>query len=188
MVEDSSVVVWFSAPGFRQLAVGEVNGELVVDVETVLARVGCWSCGVVARPKDRRWVTVRDAPAGDRPVVIRWRKRIWACVETDCEVRTWTEQRPDFVVPRHELTVRAERWVFNRVRPVEGTPASCARLLGVSSWTAMAAVRRHGQRQVDDPLRVGVTAQVGFDETVRPYAISPSQVDRVGPHKADGRP
>jgi hypothetical protein len=33
VVEDSSVVVWFSAPGFRQLAVADVNGELVVDVE-----------------------------------------------------------------------------------------------------------------------------------------------------------
>ena len=32
MVEDSSVVVWFSAPGFRQLAVVDVGGELVVDV------------------------------------------------------------------------------------------------------------------------------------------------------------
>ena len=100
MVEDSAVVVWFSAPGFRQLAVAEVNGELVVDVETILVRVGCRSCGVPARRKDRRWVSVRDAPAGDRPVVIRWPKRIWACVDPDCEVRTWTEQRPDFVTTR----------------------------------------------------------------------------------------
>ena len=152
MVEDSAVVVWFSAPGFRQLAVAEVNGEFVVDVETILVRVGCRSCGVLARPKDRRWVSVRDAPAGDRPVVIRWRKRIWACVDPDCEVRTSTEQRPDFVTTRHTLTVRAERWVFNRVAPIEGTPASCARLLGVSWSTAMSAVRRHGQPLIDDPL------------------------------------
>ena len=30
----------------------------------------------------------------------------------------------------------------------------------------MSAVRRHGQQLIDDPLRVGVTVQVGFDETV----------------------
>jgi transposase len=140
--------------------------ELVVDVETTLARVGCRSCGVPARPKDRRWVTVRDAPAGDRPVVVRWHKRVWACDDQDCGEKTWTEQRPDFVMPRHALTVRAQRWVFNRVRPVQGTPASCARTLGVSWWTAMAAVCRFGQPLVDDPDRVGVTSQVGFDETV----------------------
>jgi transposase len=166
VVEGSSVVVWFSAPGFRQLAVADVNGELVVDVETTLVRVGCRSCGVPARPKDRRWVSVRDAPAGDRPVVLRWRKRVWACDDPDCGEKTWTEQRPDFLVPRHALTVRAQRWVFNRVRPVQGTPASCARALGVSWWTAMAAVRWFGQPLVDDPDRVGITAQVGFDETV----------------------
>ena len=114
MVEDSSVVVWFSALGFRQLAVADVDGELVVDVETTLAWVGCRSCGVPAKPKDRRWVTVRDAPSGDRPVVLRWRKRVWACVDPDCGEKTWTEQRPDFVVPRHSLTIRAHalgRWV-----------------------------------------------------------------------------
>jgi transposase len=166
VVEDSSVVVWFSAPGFRQLAAVEVDGELVVDVETTLVRVGCRWCGVPARPKDRRWVSVRDAPAGDRPVVLRWRKRVWVCDDRDCGEKTWTEQRPDFVVPRHALMVRAQRWVFNRVRPVQGTPASCARALGVSWWTAMAAVRWFGQPLVDDPGRVGITAQVGFDETV----------------------
>ena len=56
--------------------------------------------------------------------------------------------------------------MFNRIAPIAGTPASCARLLGVSWSTAMSAVRRHGQQLIDDPLRVGVTVQVGFDETV----------------------
>ena len=34
--------------------------------------VGCGGCGVRATTKDRRWVTVRDAPAGNVAVVVRW--------------------------------------------------------------------------------------------------------------------
>jgi hypothetical protein len=37
--------------------------DVVVSVETEPGRVGCPVCGVIARSKDRRWVTLRDAPA-----------------------------------------------------------------------------------------------------------------------------
>ena len=167
MGDGSGSVVWFSAPGFVQLGVVDAGVELVVEVETLARRVGCRSCGVIAKPKDRRWVTVRDAPAaGDRPVVVRWRKRVWACREAQCSVKTWTEQRGDFVAARRVLTVRAEQWVTNRVKALEGTPASCARTLGVTWSTTWSAVERHGSVLVDDPDRVGATVQVGFDETV----------------------
>jgi transposase len=164
--EGSSFVVWFAAPGFVQIGMHDDGGGLVIEVETMAARVGCWSCGVIAKPKDRRWVRVRDVPAGDRSVEICWRKRVWECADTDCEVRTWTEQRPDFVLPRHGMTVRAEAWVCERVRALEGTPASCARRLGVTWSTAWSAVVRHGRPLIEEPGRVGVTDQVGFDETV----------------------
>jgi transposase len=52
------------------------------------------------------------------------------------------------------------------VRALEGTPASYARRLGVTWSTAWTAVIRHGRPLVDDAGRVGVTDQVGFDETV----------------------
>lgn len=67
---------------------------------------------------------------------------------------------------RHTLTTRAEQWVCARVAALEGTPASCARRLGVTWSTAWAAVERHGGPLVEDPARVGPTTQVGFDETV----------------------
>lgn len=106
---DGSGVVWFGAAGFEVLAVAEVGAELVVEVETTATAVGCGGCGSGARPKDRRWVTLRDAPAGDRPVLVRWRKRIWCCPEPACEVRTWTELT-DLAGPRRVLTGRAAEW------------------------------------------------------------------------------
>ena len=57
----------FGAAGFEVLAVHDDRWELTVEVETTATVVGCAGCGTRARPKDRRWVTVRDAPAGDRP-------------------------------------------------------------------------------------------------------------------------
>ncbi len=164
MVEGSGAC-WFGAPGFSVLDVIDTGVELIVEVETTATVVGCVGCGTRARPKDRRWVTVRDAPAGGRPVRVRWRKRIWCCPEPDCEVRSWTEQSP-LVAPRRVLTTRAEVWACDRVAAVEGTPASIARGFGVSWSTVWAAVERVGTERVEDPDRVGLTVMVGFDETV----------------------
>ena len=76
MVEGTAL--WFGAAGFEVLEVAEVGAELVVEVETTKAVIGCSTCGTRAVPKDRRWVTLRDTPAGSRPVLVRWRKRIWS--------------------------------------------------------------------------------------------------------------
>ena len=100
MGEGSATLVWFNAPGFGVLDIDDSDIDVVVSIETELARVGCPECGVIARAKDRRWVAVRDAPGADRPVTVRWYKRVFECVEALCEKRTWTEQRPEFVRPR----------------------------------------------------------------------------------------
>ena len=142
-----------------------VGAELVVEVETAKAVIGCSACGTRAVPKDRRWVTLRDTPAGSRPVLLRWRKRIWACPDGDCPTRSWTEQT-GLAAPRRVLTARAEAWACDRVTAIEGTPASIARSFGVSWSTVWAAVERVGRARVEDPSRVGPTAMVGFDETV----------------------
>ena len=128
--------------------------ELVVEVETTAAVVGCAGCGSRARAKDRRWVTVREVPAGDRPVLVRWRKRVWCCPESACEVRTWTEVS-DLVGPRRVLTGRALRWATNRIAAIEGTPASIARACGVSWSTVWSGVKALAVEQIDDPQRVG---------------------------------
>jgi transposase len=163
-VVEGSGGCWFGAPGFTVLAV--IDGdELVVEVETTATVVGCAGCGTRAQAKDRRWVTLRDAPAAGRPVRLRWRKRIWSCPDGDCDVKTWTEQAA-LAEPRRVLTTRAAQWATDRVAAIEGTPASIAAGFGVSWSTVWAAVQRIGQGRVDDPGRVGPTAMVGFDETV----------------------
>lgn len=162
---EGSGVVWFGAPGLEVLRVSDDGVEVTVEVQTTATVVGCGGCGTRAKPKDRRWVTVRDAPLADRAVRVRWRKRVWVCPELACEVKTWTELA-DLAEPRRVLTRRAAVWAAGRVAAVEGTPASIARGFAVAWATVWTAVARIGQVAVDDPERVGVVAMVGFDETV----------------------
>ncbi len=70
--------------GFEVLAAGEYGGELELLVQTSDTVVGCPVCGVVATAHGRRTHLVRDVAAGDRPVLLVWRKRLWRCREPAC--------------------------------------------------------------------------------------------------------
>ncbi len=164
-MSDGSSALWFGATNFEVLEVIDDGVELVVAIETTATVVGCASCGTRAKPKDRRWVTLRDAPVGDRAVRLRWRKRVWSCPEPDCGVKTWTE-RAELAEPRRVLTARACRWATDRVAAIEGTPASIARVFGVSWSTVWSAIERTGPVRVTDPQQLELAAMVGFDETV----------------------
>ena len=78
--------------GFALVSTEELGGELITTIETTEVVSGCPECGTVARPKDRRTVTLRDLPAGGRSVRLPWRKRIWSCPDPDGPKRTWTER------------------------------------------------------------------------------------------------
>jgi len=163
-VVDGSAL-WFGAAGFEVLEVVDDGTELAIEVETSQQLVGCPACGTRAVPKDRRWVTLRDVPAGRRMVRVRWRKRVWRCPEPDCEVNTWTEQA-ELADPRRVLTTRAAQWATDRVEAIEGTPASIARGLAVSWSTVWSAVERIGDQRLQSPAEIGPAKMVGFDETV----------------------
>ena len=126
--------------------------------------MGCTGCGTVARLHDRRLVRVRDLPAGGRPVVLVWRKRVWRCTEAACPVSTWSEQCEQ-IRPRAVLTERARRQACHRVGRQGHTVAHVADDLGVGWSTVMAAVREYGQPLVDDPTRLQNVAAIGVDET-----------------------
>jgi transposase len=147
------------------LDVADDGHELTISVESTLTLVGCAACGTRAKPKDRRWVGLRDAPSGDRAVVVRVWRRIWSCPDPDCATKTWTEAC-ELAGPRRVLTHRAVAWATNRIEAIEGTIASIARGFGVSWPTVWSAVERVGRERVDDPDRVGETPMAGFDETV----------------------
>lgn len=84
-------VVMLGLDGVRVLAVGEVDGELEVTIETTGTRVGCRGCGVIASTHARREVVVRDVAAFGRRSRLRWRKQVWCCREPLCATVTWTE-------------------------------------------------------------------------------------------------
>ncbi len=68
--------------GMEEFVVGaqvEVDGEVWLLVETTTDVVGCDGCGTKAVGHGKLVVRVRDLPAGDRPVVLVWWKRIWRC-------------------------------------------------------------------------------------------------------------
>ena len=150
--------------GFEVLAAEVVSGEWRLVVQTMAAVVGCPGCGVRAQAHGRRTVTVRDLPAGGRPVVLCWGKRLWRCREPACRMRTWTEQ-VDAIRPRAVPTERARAEACRRVGKDAHAVAAVARDLGVGWATIMRAVADHGRPLVDDPARLDRVAALGLDET-----------------------
>jgi transposase len=150
--------------GFQVVSAELVGGEWQLEVQTTATVIGCGGCGVRAELHGRRTVRVRDLPAGGRPVVLWWRKRLWRCREPACKVRTWTE-RAAAIRPRAVLTERARAEACRRVGKDAHAVAAVARDLGVGWATIMRAVADHGTPLVDDPTRLDGVATLGLDET-----------------------
>ena len=94
--------------GFRVLAVKEMPGEVVIEIETTTQVVGCRACGTRAAAHERMTVEVRDLACFGRPARLVWRKRRWRCVDADCDAKTWTETSREFST-RALLTLRGRR-------------------------------------------------------------------------------
>ncbi|MDQ6910514.1 MAG: transposase family protein [Actinomycetota bacterium] len=78
--------------GFVVLAVSETPAEIVIEVETAAAVVGCSECGTRAQAHERMPVDIRDLACFGRPARLRWIKRRWRCADSDCTAATWTER------------------------------------------------------------------------------------------------
>jgi transposase len=150
--------------GFAVLAAKIIGGEWQLTIQTMATVVGCRGCGTRAELHGRRTVRVRDLPAGGRPVVLAWRKRLWRCREPACGVRTWTEPAGG-IAPRAVLTERARAEACRRVGKDAHAVAAVARDLGVGWATIMRAVHEHGTPLVEDPGRLDGVATLGLDET-----------------------
>jgi len=146
LLEGGSVdtaTVALGLPGFVVLAAAEYGGELELLVETTESVTGCPRCGVVATLHDRKPRWVRDLPAGGRPVVLVWLKRVWRCLEAACPQRTWSE--PSAVIrARSVLTERARAECARRVGQDATDVARVAVDLGVGWGTVMRAVWEYG--------------------------------------------
>jgi transposase len=159
-----TAAVLVGMPEFVVLSAVEEDGEVWLLVETRTSVTACPSCGVRAKAKDRRETMVRDLPVAGRPTVLVWRKRRWACPDSDCATKTWSETSEQ-IGPRAVLTHRARREICRRVGEEARAVAEVARDFGVSWDTAMEAVREHGQPLVEDPERICHVRDLGIDET-----------------------
>jgi hypothetical protein len=98
--------------------------------------MGCDACGIRATIKERDRVELADLPAFGCPVTPMWSKRRWRCGDLDCEVGTWTEDRPDIAPARATMTRRAGLWATTQVgRHVHSVSWAAKEELGVAWHT-----------------------------------------------------
>jgi transposase len=162
----------FDITGMHVLSVvRDDRDRLVVTVETDADVGGCPSCGVVAVGHGRRVHTAADAPAFGAVTVVRWRKRVWRCVEPACPVATFSETH-DLIAPRAKLTSRAVAWATDALTFDDTTVAALARHLGVDWHTLWDAVEAEATRRLGDPARLAGVSVLGVDEHIwRPSRV-----------------
>ena len=154
-------------PEVNILGIEDVSGEpLVVEIETRIERPGCPKCGVFAALKDRDPVMLVDLPAFGRRTKLRWRKRRFHCVDSDCGAGSFTEIQPLIAAPRMLITDRAGRWVTEQVGRLARSVLEVARELGCDWHTVNDAVIGYGEALVDEPGRIGDVEALGLDEVL----------------------
>jgi transposase len=163
-VSSDSTTILFGLPGVRvQKVVRAADGarlvHVVTDDETAAA---CPKCGVLSTSvRQRRTTSPRDVPYGEEPLAVRWHKVQYACRESACARKAFTEQIEE-VPAGARVTGRLRRHVADRIG--DGLPVSVAGE-GLLGWPAaheafVAAVTA----QLPDPEPVQV---LGIDETRR---------------------
>jgi transposase len=141
------------------------RGRLLLTVETDQAAMGCRSCGVVAVGHGRREHRVHDAPCFGTPTVVRWRKRVWRCLDPRCPVGTFSEIH-DLAAPRAKLTTRAIGWATDALTHDDTTVSALARHLGVDWHTLWDAVEVEATARLHNPDRLTGVRTLGVDEHV----------------------
>ena len=151
-------------PNVRVLSVDRIDDVLEIHLETAEPNRFCKVCGMAGVVKDRPLSRYADLPFGGQQAVLVWHKYRWSCPGGD---PSWTEERGD-IATRYSsaMTWRAAVWatiaVGRHVRPVSQVAAE----LGVAWNTLMDTVTNVGAIMIDHVDRIGVTAQLGVDETV----------------------
>jgi transposase len=84
-------------------------------IEQVPAVIGCPTCGVVARVKDRPVVRYIDLPVFGRPITLAWRKHRMHCVEALCPTNSWVRGDHRIAAKGCRLTTRAAKWATVQV-------------------------------------------------------------------------
>ena len=149
------------------VCIDDGKGPLGVTVRTRTPRPVCEGCGGWVWSKGERVVRLVDLPAFGRPVRIQWRKRRWTCLDSVCEVRSFTEQDPVIAPRRGLLTSRAGRWATAQVGRHGRAVRDVAGELGCDWHTVNKEVIRWGEALLEaDTSRYGQVEAVGVDETL----------------------
>jgi transposase len=161
-MEDGTTLL-FDLPGFRVVECYEdEDGQRQVVVMGLAAEHACPGCGVlVAKPYDHREMALKDLPFGHRPLRLRWRKRRYACSESACPRRTFTETSTE-VPPRHRLTGRLRAKLESAASGSARALSDVAAEYGVSWWSVQHALVVTAAGLLPDPTPVRV---LGLDET-----------------------
>lgn len=113
---------------------------------------------------------MRDLPGAGAPVIVKWRKRIFACRHALREIKTRTE-RNDAVAPRAVLTERARQWAFEQVGFDDRSVSAVGGELGGAWHTIMTQVSGRGKPLVDGSERLAGVRAIGGDETEPPRYV-----------------
>ncbi len=156
--------ILFGLPGVRVRDVEcTADGTRVVHVLTDDASAAaCPQCGVLSTlVRQRRTTRPRDVPYGEQPLVVRWHKVQYACRETACPRKAFTEAIAE-IPAGSRLTGRLRRYVARRVEEGSAVSVAAAELM---SWPiAHAAFVAGADAQLPEPQSTPV---LGIDETRR---------------------
>ena len=166
--EDRSCARCVQFVGLDDVAVVDLETStagLVLTTQTLPRPIGCPSCGVPARLKDRAPVRLIDLPCYGRPTTTVWLKRRFTCIDADCEQRSFTE-RDDRIAPsRSSLMTRAGRFVTHQVGAHARSVSEVAEDLGCNWHTVNNAVVQWGEALLEaDTERIGSVEALGLDE------------------------
>ncbi|GHE49868.1 ISL3 family transposase [Streptosporangium violaceochromogenes] len=123
----------------------------------------CPDCGVVStRVRQRRTTRPRDLPYGEEPIGVRWHKRQFACTETLCARKAFTESVAE-IPPRARVTGRLCRAAARQVASGRSVAA-----VGREYRLGWPLVHRHFTAFADAVLLEPEPPEVlGIDETRR---------------------
>ena len=142
------------------------DGGLRVVVETPPSPMGCRDCGVLARARGRREVTLVDVPSAGRAVRLVWRKRTWRCLEPACPTGSFSEVDASIAAPRALLSARAAWWAIGQLRREHASIQGLARQLGTTWKTVWRSVEPLLVAMAADPSRFDDVTALGVDEHV----------------------
>ena len=152
--------------GYRVIGVARGPDGLVVRVESPSGPVGCPDCGVRAVSRGRREHRLVDIPAFGVPVRLVWVKRTWACGETTCPRRSFTEVDEGLAPPRSTWTTRARSWAVGQLRREHATVHGLARQLGLGWDTVWSGIEPILAAAAGDESRFAGVQTLGVDEHV----------------------